>query len=606
MGKKRKRELKKGVIDSIIDISDRYPYQLLSIILLLALILRILALLSLKQSIYSDFLIWDERVYHNWAIKIANGISVTPAYDFAPLPAYIMAIIYKLFSPDTLYIRIMNIGFGVLTCFLIYLIGKEVGNRITGLVACLIASLYKPFIFFSVTLLKTSLSLFLFASAIYLVAALIDNHSMIKEVLLGILIGLMINVRPNCVVLIPLILLIILWDSRKWRPSMKMITTKFISYVVGLSIAIAPFAILNYRVSGEFGLIPIGGFNLYLANNLQNPYPYYRPVPFASSLPSEQAIHFIIEASKREGKKLSPREASLYWTHEVFRTALERPNAITLKIFQKIMAFFNQFEAADNYHIGFLSDYVRFLKFPFLSFLLILPFGMAGMAVSLTGSKKAFALGSIFFLYALTLIIFFTNIRIRLPTLIILIPFAVIGINRLLFYINNRRFKRIIVYLAVVAAFFIIEFLPLRGTGDMTAYYNTHAIILSSKGFESEAAAYWEKSSKMNRPYSAFANLSLAAMYLKGGEIKKTKYYIDKVSDESFAAASKYELMGDMMMHMGQKEKAVAAYEKSLEINSGRRGTRLKLIKILWRIDKQKALEEHDKLEYINSFYDIL
>ena len=52
---------------------DKYFYLFLSGTILLALILRIAALLSLKESIYFDFLLWDERVYHTWAKKIANG-----------------------------------------------------------------------------------------------------------------------------------------------------------------------------------------------------------------------------------------------------------------------------------------------------------------------------------------------------------------------------------------------------------------------------------------------------------------------------------------------------------------------------------------------------
>ena len=120
-------------MDRLVGISDRYPHQLLSAILFLALILRVLALLSLKESIYFDFLLWDERLYHSWAVKIANGtFQSSSVYEMAPLPAYFMAFIYKLFSPNVIYIRIVNIVFGVLTCYLIYLIGKEMTNRITG------------------------------------------------------------------------------------------------------------------------------------------------------------------------------------------------------------------------------------------------------------------------------------------------------------------------------------------------------------------------------------------------------------------------------------------------------------------------------------------
>lgn len=594
-------------VDRLDYLSDRYFYLLVSGVLFLALILRIAALLYLKKSVYSDFLLWDEKVYHTWASRISNGTYKSlSVYEFAPLPAYVMALVYKIFSTDILCIRILNIIFGVLTCSLVYLIGKEMANRITGLFACLIASLYKPFIFYSIVPLKTSLCLFLFASTIYLFVVILNKDSMIRVFLLGIAIGLTLNVRPQCVVIIPLMPLVILWNIYRGKASLKILTANLILYIVGLSLSISPFIVRNYLVSGEFVLTSSqAGFNLYTGNNLQNKDPYYRPVSFASSSPFEQGTQFTIEASRRIGTKLSPQKASSYWTREVINTALGQPDAFIWKIFEKTLVLFNQFEAGDHYHIGFVSDFVKFFKFPFFSFWFILPFGLAGMAVSTFGSRKSLALTAIFFSYALTLIAFHSNTRYRLPMLIILIPFAVMGINNLLSYIKKRQFNKIGIYSAIAIALFVIEFLPVRGTGDMTAYYNTHAINLNSKGFEDEAIQYWEKSSRMRKPYSAFANLALSGKYYRKGDIQKAVYYLDRIPDNSFAAAPKYEMIGDMMMDQRQIKKAISAYEKSLEINSGQRRSRIKLVKIYRRIDKQRALQEYEKFKYISSFYDI-
>jgi 4-amino-4-deoxy-L-arabinose transferase-like glycosyltransferase len=609
MGKERKQaSINLDTAQGVAGISERYVYLVMGCILLLALILRLIALLYMKKSIYFDFLLWDERVYHTWATKIANGtFKSSSVYEFAPLPAYVIAIIYKIFSPDILYIRIANIIFGVLTCYLAYLLGKEMANRTTGLFACLIACLYKPFIFYSIVPLKTSLSVFLFALSMYLLMAIINKNSMIKVLLVGIAIGLMLNVRGNFVVIVPLVLLVILWNIYRNRSPFKTLTANVVLYMVGLSISISPFMVRNYRVSGRLALTTSqAGFNLYLGNNLQNPDPYYRPVPFASASPFKQGIQFTIEASRRTHKRLSPQEASSYWSREVFRMALNHPAAFLWKLCQKTLVLFNQFEAGDHYHIGFVSNYVSFFKFPFLSLWLILPLGMAGMAVTVFKSRKLLALSSIFLLYAATLIAFHTNTRYRLPLLVVLIPFAVMGINCLLSFIKNRQIKGIVIYSSIAMAFFIVEFLPIRGTDDMTAYYNTHAIILDAKGLKDQAIGYWERSSEMNKPPSAFANLVLAGKYLIKGDMGKAASYLDKIPDRSFAAASKYEMMGDMMVHQGRIENAISAYERSLEINSGQRRAQLKLARIYNRIDRKRALQEYKKLSYISSFYDVL
>lgn len=146
----------------------------------------------------------------------------------------------------------------------------------------------------------------------------------------------------------------------------------------------------------------------------------------------------------------------------------------------------------------------------------------------------------------------------------------------------------------------------MNGAGDMSAYYNTHAINLDSKGYEADAITHWELSSRMDKPYSAYANLSLAGKYYERDDIRKAIYYLNKIPNHSFAVASKYELLGDIMVKLGQTEDAISVYKKSLEFNSGQRKTRLKLAKAYEKTDSKKASEEYKQLEYISSFYDHL
>jgi len=594
MVKKKAQVLdKETLIEKLVYFSDRYPYQLLSSILFLALALRLMALLSLKESLYFDFLLWDERVYHAWAIRIMNGSS-------ASLDVFsdIIALIYKVFSQDIFHIRIFNIILGVVTCYLIYLIGKEMLNRKIGLFASLIAALYEPFIFYSIVPLKTTLSVFLFASTIYLLISVLNKRSIIKALMLGVVVILLYDVRPNFVFLIPLIPIFIIWNNYKERSLSKMIIVTFFIYIIGLSLSLAPFANKKYKTrDNSVATTSQIGLNLYLGNNLQNPDPYYRPASFAISSPVQQARQFNIEASRRMGKRLSASEASNYWIKEVFRTALEQPLAFTFKLLQKSLVLLNKFEAGDHYDVSFISRFVSFFKYPFLNFWIIMPLGVAGMVANVRRSRNLLFVSSTLFFYGLTLVVFFTNARYRLPIMVVLIPFTVMGVNNLISHIKNRDKKKIAIYMAIVAVFFIIEFLPVRGTGDMTAYYNTHAIILNSKGMQSEAIQYWEESSRINKSFSCFANLSLAGMYFSKGNILMANQYLDKIPDDSFAAASKYQLKGDIKMSEGKPEEAVAAYEKTLQINSGNRVARERMIKILWKIDKQRALHEYGILE---------
>jgi 4-amino-4-deoxy-L-arabinose transferase-like glycosyltransferase len=127
---------------------DKHFHLFFCATLFLALIIRVLALLSLKNSIYFDYLLWDERIYHRWAMQIVDGTFLsTSVYEMPPLPAYLIALIYRVFSPSILYIRFLYIIFGVCTCHLVYLIAKEMADRKKGKYGTSVARLVFHYLF---------------------------------------------------------------------------------------------------------------------------------------------------------------------------------------------------------------------------------------------------------------------------------------------------------------------------------------------------------------------------------------------------------------------------------------------------------------------------
>jgi 4-amino-4-deoxy-L-arabinose transferase-like glycosyltransferase len=603
---KRPHTAPKAVQEESEPFFERNSRPLLAAVLLLALGLRITALIDLSRSIYVDFLLWDERIYHELALRILNGTSAAGVIDeFAPLFAYLMAGIYRIFSPDTFHIRFLNILIGVLVCWAVCGIGTRLGGRPIGLLACLAAALYQPLIFYSIVPLKDILAVLLFAlTALLLIDALEKKGGLLPAGLTGLALGLLINVRPNAMILVPLLFLMILWERIRNRAPLRGIAALLCLYLFGFCIAIAPFVIRNVIASGQFALTTSqSGHNLYLGNNLRNPDPYYRPVPFATSSPFEQGIQFTIEASRRAGRVLDSREASDYWTREVFRMALAEPRAFAAKLFRKALVLINRFEACDHYDIGFVSNFVPFFRFPFPGFAVIFPLGMAALALRLFRDRRARALGLILAAYGATLVIFFTNARYRLPMVAVLIPFAAMGLADLVETFRRRRFRQAALWGALLAAFAAVEFLPIRATDDLTAYVNTHAIILDSRGFENEAILYWQRSSQMDRPFSAFANLSLAQKAIRKGRTREGQGYLDRIPDDSFTAAEKQELMGDLLAGEKRLDEASRAYERSLDINSGQRRALVKLIRIERLRDPRKAAVEEARLKTLEEFY---
>ncbi len=568
--------------------------------------LRLLALHSLWQTPYFDFLLWDERIYHDWAVKIADGtFSSEAVYEFSPLPAYLMALVYRLFSPEMVYVRYMNILFGTGTCALVYGIGRRIGSGRVGLVAGLLAAVYQPLVFYSIVPLKTTLGVFFFALTVLLFLHCLERPEWKRLLFLGAASGLLLNVRPNALVMLPAVPLILLWAHRENRRTAKKAVLIVGLFLAGFGIAVSPFVIRNLKAADRLALTTSqAGFNLYLGNHLYSPDPYYRPVPFAVTSPFFQGVQFTIEASRREGRRFSPEEASRYWTKEVLRIAAEQPGAFFVKVLRKSLVLFNRFEAGDHYDFGFLQREAGFMNVFLPGFALVFPLGVAGLILAVfRRSKPAASLLVLFLLYAATLVIFFTNARYRLPLLIILIPYAAALLVEIAQQVRSCKLRPLLPVFALVLAGTALEILPVRGTADTTAYYNTHAIVLNAAGKTAEAVRYWEASSEMKGGFSDFANLSLAGYSVSAGRVWESGRWLEKIASGSYAEAQKLVFLGDLALRERRFGAAAEFYRNALAVNSGQLQPRSRLIALYEAFNPALAPAEREKKEYIESFY---
>ena len=552
--------------------------------MLIAVFLRMQMLQSFSDSIYSDFLIWDEELFHQWAKAIVAGEAFNLP-DLSPLPAYLMAAIYKFTSVNPDNIRIFNIIIGTLTCIPVYLIGIKLASKKVGLISALLTACYKPFIFYSITLQKEVVGIFLFAC---LVSFLLSDQRRINFLIIGCLFALLINVRQNAIVLLPLILLFFVFNKNIIKEKILSVLFFFLGFLPILFI---------------FPSVPLGGFNLYFSYNSENPLPYYRPVSFVSSIPAEQTPHFRIEASRQSKKKLSAKEASDYWKTKTLQTIKDKPAYFLKKIFQRGVAFLNRHQEEDNYSIGFISQFIPFLKFPFPNIWPVFPLGLAGLLLYGWRPRSALKVLLIAAAYSSTLLLFYFNIRIRLFLLVILIPFAIIGLSNFIDTLRLKQKKAQIRYLAVFMALFLIGFIPVKGSNNIAAHYNTHAYVLLKKSLKTTARKFWEQSSELNQPYSAYANLMLADYYIYRKKSDTALEYLSKIDQHSFAAAYKYEKEGDVMMLKDKPLEAINLYNKALSVNSALIPVYKKLIKIYSKTEPQKIRKTIDELQKITSFY---
>jgi 4-amino-4-deoxy-L-arabinose transferase-like glycosyltransferase len=574
--------------------------MLLVAVLAAALAMRLAVLLGLRDSVYWSFLLWDERTYDGWARGVLTG-SNSFIYTLSALPAYVVAAAYWMLGPDPVYVRLLNVALGVATCAVVYAIGRELAGGAVGLLAALAAAMYRPFVFFSVTLLKEPLALLLFGALVYVFLIELREHRGHRVIALGVLMGLLVNVRQNAGIVSVVLVPAILWRRFDVRRGRGVLAATAV-FLAGFGASSAPFVIANYRGTGRISPAPLAGFDLYLGNNLAGKTPFYSPVQFASTHPDEQGIQFTIEASRRLGRRLSLAEGSSYWADQVVRSAVEHPGPFARRLLHKALVIFSHLEESDNHSLEFVGAFVPVLRLPFLGFGLVMPLALCGLAISAREDRRARLLAGALLAYAATLVIWFSNMRIRAPMLVVLLPYAIVGLRGLLgagaWGPGARRTG--VAALILGAA---LEFVPVPGTGDLTAHYNTHALALLSAGQTEEAERYWRTSSAMQGAWSVYADVGLAMSAAARGDTSGAFAWLERIDDTSFAAPNKYDAIGDVRRGMNDLPGAAAAYERSLGFNSSQRYVHGKLLEVYRLTDPGKVRDEEARLrDVIDSF----
>jgi hypothetical protein len=83
-----------------------------------------------------------------------------PTYHQEPLYVYLVALTYKVFGHNVLYVYIWQSILGALTTTVLFLFSLFFFGTLAGVVATLLALLCGPLIFFDMVLLRTSLTVF--------------------------------------------------------------------------------------------------------------------------------------------------------------------------------------------------------------------------------------------------------------------------------------------------------------------------------------------------------------------------------------------------------------------------------------------------------------
>src|SRR3989442_1066098 len=195
----------------------------LGVILAAATFFRVVFFLQYRAaSVFFDVAALDSLVYDRWAREIAAGTYRAPSpYYFAPGYPYALAFLYRYVSSSLVAAYVAQLVLGLVGIILIHHLATEAFGRRAGGLAAALAALYAPFPFLEMKILSATLAITLLLAALAALAGAQARGGWWRWSLGGALLGATSLVRPETVLLGPLLVLwIARWGPGRGRPAL--------------------------------------------------------------------------------------------------------------------------------------------------------------------------------------------------------------------------------------------------------------------------------------------------------------------------------------------------------------------------------------------------
>jgi tetratricopeptide (TPR) repeat protein len=394
--------------------------RLLLLLLTAALLVRLAHWWAVRDEPFFAWLAMDSQEYDRWAQGVAAGDWLGSQVFFqAPLYPYALGALYAVFGHHLAAVYLAQILLAVAGIWALSRAGREMGGERVGLAAAALAAFYGPFVFHDVQLLKESAAAAVTCFLLWMLAT--RRHWLAA----GLLLGILALLRENALLLLPFLLPL---------AAGKGFLRKGALLAAGLALALAPVAIRNGIVGGDF--LPTtfqGGVNFWIGNNPEAD-GTYRPIVPGKQIPALERQEPVRIAERELGRKLSPGEVSSFWMGRALSWAADHPGDFLRLQIRKLRMFWSWYEwpdAVDYYWVRGLSPALRWLA-P-VEFGAVTLLALAGLW-RIRRNPGPFAPALLFALgWMLTTVIFFLFSRYRLPAvpaLMLLAAVPLAGMNR--------------------------------------------------------------------------------------------------------------------------------------------------------------------------------
>ena len=522
-------------------------------ILLLAGGLRAARVVELSRHPELTVPIQDAEYHHYWARGMASGnwtppagyadpeITTTP-YFRPPGYPFFLGLVYKVFGAKAMAGIVIQMLFGMLNVWLVYLLGRRLLNAQAGLIAAFLSAVWWVFIFSEGTLLDPTLhAFFLLLTLLSLLSLescapsqphpvatesdppmITTRRFMIRLIISGLLLGITCLIRPTTLLMIPVCAGWIIWTSRGpcTRPA--------VIFILAAVAAIAPVTIRNYIRGHDRVLISSNaGLMLYMGNSED-----------ATGLTGTAALNelqsgkyrscfdyavFVKKLGLREGRPMKHSEASAFLSGRAWESMRRRPLRFLARTGQRLLNYLRPAEISHNHEMHFARMQSALLKNLPGSFSLLLALAVPGFVISLRHKslRPGLVLASLFTIFHLaSLIPFVYSSQYRIAMLPLMILFAAAALHDIGIKIIERNTRRALPAILGATGIYLAGAWGANAPSTLPQWHYQQAFALERLSRPDEAARHYQAMIELD-PGSAWAHGALGRYHAERGRIRE-------------------------------------------------------------------------------------
>jgi tetratricopeptide (TPR) repeat protein len=547
---------------------------------LVALVLRLLYVHSIRGSPLFDAPVMDAEIHDGWARGLYPFLYKGVPYFRAPLYPWLLSWVYAIDSGYMLP-RILQALLSAATVALVADLGRRIGGGLAGLWGGLLLAICWPAIYFTGELLFETLAVFLSTVSLWLLVRAAQQDRRGPALAGALVLGIAAIARPTALAFVPVLVALPLWvwprlglealSRRRGRSAGLLV---LLALLPGLAVTVR-----NGIVGRDWVFIASqGGVNFYIGNNL---YSDGR----TAVVPGTRATWLggyedtMVMAQRARGRPLQQSEVSSYFVEQGLAFWKDHPGAALRLYLRKLRLLLGAGERGNNLNLQFWRAQSPLLRLPvYTSWAVLFAFGVTGIALC-RRKMLAAPLWGFLAVSAAVVLLFFVNERFRLPLTTTLAAFAGIpmSVGSAAFALGRWRtafsIVGILTILLVGSELDRIGFTESRIEADA---YSRHTIgnAYLRKGKPERAIDWYRDALDVAQRYrlsgawrevEPMVRCSLADAYLKTGKDQLAEEQLrqaEALAPDDPQVALKW---AELLVHRDQRVQAIPYYRKALQ-----------------------------------------